>query len=178
MLRSTEPFTPSAEDLRKLAEHLFYEVQMAFDLTVVTFATRAHVHGLTYNAEVEALPLHVRQLTDFFWGTRRRTPRHERDAFAADYFAPGEWAKLRPERPALLHEVRTKAGWGIAHLTYGRAHVTQEEKTWQPAAICHALAPVVLSFVGNVDRSQLDPQWFDAIRPCVERFLAAVKPPP
>ena len=165
---------PNANDLRLLSEHLYYEVQMTFELAVITLATYQFIHPLTRNAQVEALPMHVRQLVDFFWKERSSNPRYERDAFAADYFEPGEWANLQPERPELLGEVWEKAGWGVAHLTYGRANVTPEQKLWEPVTICRALAPVVLCFVDNVERSKLNPAWFDSIRPCVERFLAMV----
>jgi len=169
-----EPSSPTAEDLWLLSEHIYYEVQMTFELAVITLATYQFIHPLTRNAQVEALPMHVRQLVDFFWKERSSNPKYARDAFAADYFAPGTWSKLRPERPELLGEVWEKAGWGVAHLTYGRAHVVPERKLWEPVTICHALAPIVLCFADNVDRSKLNPAWFDSMRPCVERFLATV----
>lgn len=61
---------------------------------------------------------------------RRQAPRSEHsgsDALAADYFPPGEWARLRPERPQILNDaLRRRVGWGVAHLTYGRASARGE----------------------------------------------------
>lgn len=165
----SEPFVPSAKELRLLTEHLWYEVQMTFDLVLVLATSTVH-HPLVKNAMVETFPMHVRQLCDFFWNERSPKSKAQRDAFAADYFDPGEWARLRPECPAVLDAVRTKVGWGIVHLTYGRANVTQEQKEWRPAEICCALLPVVRCFINNVDRTKLDPRAFDEIGPCVERF--------
>lgn len=171
----SERFTPSADELRRLTEHLHYEVQMTFDLAVLL--TGSHVPNLLVrNAMVETFPMHVRQLVDFFWKERSSNRKGERDAFAADYFDPGEWAMLRPERPPELGAVWVKVGWGIVHLTYGRANVTPEEKLWQPLAICRVLVPVVRCFIDNVDPAKLDPEWFDAMRLCIDRFSSRVLP--
>lgn len=165
----TNRFTPSDDELRLLTEHLYYEVQMTFDLSVL-LATSHIPNPLVRNAMVETFPMHVRQLIDFFWRERSSNPKAERDAFAADYFDPGEWAALRPERPADLDAVWEKVGWGIVHLTYGRANVTPEQKEWRPLLICQALAPVVRCFIDNVDPAKLDPEWFDPLRQCIDRF--------
>jgi hypothetical protein len=164
--------TPSEEDLRLLSEHLHYEIQMTFDLaSVVLTGGYATAHPILRNAMVEAFTIHVRQLIDFFWSGRTR--RNPRDAFAADYFDSHEWVSIRPNRPRELGEdLWQKVGWGVVHLTYGRAHVTAEQKEWRPVEICVALTPAVLCFVDNVDPSKLDPAWFDHVRPCVERFHA------
>jgi hypothetical protein len=165
-----DPFTPSEEDVSLLSEHLYYELLMTFDLAIYLAAksgrSRMHVH----NAMVEAFPMHVRQLIDFFWGKRSTNPKYQRDAFAADYFEPGEWADLRPEWPDGLRDVSSKVGWGVVHLTYDRAHVTPEEKLWNQSAICDLLLPVVRCFVDNVDPAKLDPEWFRHMRSCVDRY--------
>lgn len=125
---------------------------------------------LTRNAQVEALTIHVRQLHDFLWGDRKNDSGH--DAFAADYFPPGEWARLRPERPAILTpELRRKVGWGVAHLTYGRARSTYIDKQWDVIGLARAFAPAVVCFTDNVEPSKLDPRFFDLIRPVAAPFL-------
>src|ERR1044071_5847097 len=117
-----QPSTPSDDDLRLLSEHLHYEVVMTFGLARLLVDTQgAAVNRLVRYAQLEAFTIHVRQLIDVLWGDRKRPT----DAVASDYFAPGEWANLRPERPAILSDsLYDKVGWGVAHLTYGRAHVT------------------------------------------------------
>jgi hypothetical protein len=165
-----ERFTPTAEDLRLLTEHLAYEVSMTFDLALM-LATFHHRDQRMQNALVEAHPVHVRQLIDFFWTERTSRTRNKSDAFAADYFGPGEWATLRPERPTELgDDYWAKVGWGVVHLTYSRAHVTPEQKKWEPITTCRALAPTVLCFVDRVDPAKLDATHFGSIRPCVDRF--------
>jgi hypothetical protein len=90
---SAATFTPSADELRLLTEHLYYEIQMTFDLAdVLVFATPPvrPLDQLVRNALLEAFTIHVRQLIDFFWSKRSsgRTVTL-RDAYAADYFEPG-----------------------------------------------------------------------------------------
>jgi hypothetical protein len=162
---------PSADDLRLLSEHLFYEVAMTFHLAGFLAATAGTVlDQLARNAQIEALTIHVRQLHDFLWRDRAADSGH--DAFAADYYVPGEWAKLRPDRPAILDSpLLRKVGWGVAHLTYGRARSTVEDKQWDVIGMARALAPAVVSFADNVDPAKLDPRYLDAIRPLAEQFL-------
>lgn len=170
----TDRFTPSDDELRLLTEHLYYEVSMAFELTL-TLATHRIDHPFVLNATVEVIPIHLRQLIDFFWSKRSSNTKTQRDAFAADYFDPGLWAGLRPNLPGMLAAAREKAGWGVAHITYGRANVTAEQKQWPLPSMCDALVPVVECFLDNVDPSKLDPVWFSEIRAVVERFKREVR---
>jgi len=168
----SDRFTPSDDELRLLTEHLCYEVQMTFDLAMLLASLQVPRRPLMHNAMVESFPMHVRQLTDFFWKGRSSNPKAERDAFASDYFGHGEWTALRPECPPELDAVWEKVGWGIVHLTYGRANVTPQEKEWRPLLICQALAPAVRCFIDNVDPAKMDPEWFDPMRQCIDRFSA------
>jgi hypothetical protein len=169
------PFTPSDDDLRQLTEHLFYEVQMTFFLAAVLVKAQrqpppAAANQFLINVHVEAFTMHLRQLIDFLWG--ERSARSGTNAFAADYFAPGEWAKLRPERPEILSEaIRRKVGWGVVHLTYERAWSTPLDKQWDFDRLARGLAPAVICFVDNVDRAKLDREYFDHIRQWPEQFL-------
>jgi hypothetical protein len=80
---------------------------MTFDLAMLLASLQVPRRPPVHNAMVDAFPMHVRQLIDFFWRERSTNPKAKQDAFAADYFSPGEWATLRPERPAKLDAV-----WG------------------------------------------------------------------
>jgi len=143
-----------------LTEHLFYEVQMTFYLAWLLPNTQGTVlDPLARNAQIEAFTIHLRQLIEFLWRDRDRDAR-KGDAFAGDYFAPGEWANLRPERPAILSAaVHQKVGWGVAHLTCGRANSTEQDKQWNIAALASALPPAIICFTDNVDSAKLDPSW-------------------
>ena len=163
-MSNSKPFTPTADDLRLLSEHLCYELQMTFSLAAGLESTAGTVFDQwVRNARIEALTMHVRQTIDFLWGDRSN--RRARDAYAADYFAPGEWARLRPARPAILSEaLRSKVGWGVAHLTYRRARVTPQEKQWDVIGIARGLAPAVRCFADSVDPAKLDPAFVAAIK--------------
>jgi hypothetical protein len=63
-----------------------------------------------------------------------------------------------------------KIGWGVAHLTYGRAQSTVEDKQWAFVEIGQALVPAVLCFLDNVDRSKLEPEHYNLMRASVESF--------
>lgn len=168
-----QPGTLSTKELRLLSEHLHYEVMMTFGLARFLVETHGtELNQLMRNAEIEAFTIHLRQLIDFLW-TDRRAQSTNTDAFASDYFGPGEWAKLRPERPAILSAaLRRKVGWGVAHLTYDRAHSTVENKQWQPIPLAQALAPAVICFADNVDPGKLEARYLADIKPWAESVLA------
>jgi hypothetical protein len=143
-----------------LSEHLFYEIEMTFSLAALLVSTQGRgFDQVTHNARVETFPIHVRQLINFLWVEK---PRYGKPCplFASDYFAPGEWVKIRPERPDVLNEaLRHKIGWGVAHLTYNRAWSTEHDKQWKPIPLACALAPAVICFADNVDHAKLNPKW-------------------
>jgi hypothetical protein len=73
------------------------------------------------NALLESFAVHARCLNDFLW--HDRSDRIQRDAFAADFCAPGDWERVREDLPqAALVEIRSGRRFGreIMHLTYDR----------------------------------------------------------
>ncbi len=93
------------------------------------------------------------------------------DAFAGDYFAPREWANLRPERPPILNEaLHKKIGWGVAHLTYGRARSSPQDKLWDFVGLARGLAPTLVCFVDHVEPAKLEPPHLEGIRFYAARF--------
>jgi hypothetical protein len=68
---------------------------------------------LVRNALLEAFTIHVRQLIDFFWSERSsKWKQTQQGAYAADYFEPGEWRRLRPQRPQMPNRpLSGKVGW-------------------------------------------------------------------
>jgi hypothetical protein len=166
------PFTPSGQDIRLLSEHLHYEVWMTFELArLLTLRQMSAGSQAIQNAELEAFTIHVRQLYDFLWGDRSTKP-SSTDAFAADYFSAGEWARLRPAPPAILDKaLRKKVGWGVAHLTYGRANSTFADKEWVPIKLAQAFAPAVICFADNVDPALLDPAHLADLKPLAQSVM-------
>jgi hypothetical protein len=165
--RVTKP--PTTADLGLLSEHLCYEVEMTYCLAawLGAFPNASLVH----NAALEAFTIHVRQLTDFFWPQHPRRGGDSPDAFASDFFEEGEWERLQPERPDVLSDaIRKKIGWGVAHLTYGRAWSKPEDKQWNVAARARALAPAVIALVDNVEPEKLDPDHVKRMKVCAEEW--------
>jgi len=82
---------------------------------------------------------------DFLKG--KRDPRQQvtqRGIYAADYFGPDEWSRLRPQRPATLNRLLTsKVGWGVVHLTIDRARSTPQDKEWNALEMANALVPAL-----------------------------------
>jgi hypothetical protein len=171
-----EAWTPSTEDLRQLGEHLFYEVEMLYRLPHLILQSPGLYAQDARNALIEGFTIHVRQLIDFFW------PQHARrmkDILASDYYDPGRWDEIRPERPEILSEaLRRKIGWGVMHLTYDRAWSRPEEKGWDFIGLARALGPVVICFVDAVDHDLLDPKHPPAVmKAYAEAFLAGTPDP-
>lgn len=127
------------------------------------------------NAQIEAFTLHLWQLSEFFW--RDPPPpraRRERDAFAADYFPDGEWARIRPGRPAIIAKIagapeRTR----LAYSNW----VRPADLLWDVVTQAFALAPVVMCFADAVDRSQFTPGYVNGMRVCAEMFVNGQRPP-
>jgi hypothetical protein len=174
-VRKRRPWEPTAEDRQALTEHLFYEVQMTFFLAGQLDApTASRMDVSLRNAQVEAFTLHLGQLVDFFWGESQRFGAR-RDAYAADYFAPGEWARLRPGRPSILEKaLRDRAGWNITHLTYDRQTFRPVDHVWDAVSQAFALAPVVKKFIATVDHSQFTPGYVNGMKICLEMFAQDV----
>jgi hypothetical protein len=164
-------FTPTDDDLRLLSEHLCYEVEMTYSLAAWMVAHRGEGDQLAANAVLESFTIHLRQLIDFFWPENPRRSGDAPDALASDFFEEGEWERLRPERPEILSEaIRKKVGWGVAHLTYGRARAKPEDKEWAFVALAHALAPAVIAFVDNVEPRKLVPEEVERMKTCAEAW--------
>jgi hypothetical protein len=162
-------YTPDEDDLRLLSEHLCYEVEMTYALAGWMIENQGTADQLAANAVLESFTIHLRQLIDFFWPENPRRSGDTPDALAADFFEEGEWERLRPERPEILSEaIRRKVGWGVAHLTYGRARSKPEDKQWAVVALAHALAPAVIAFVDNVEPGKLVPEEVERMKKCAE----------
>lgn len=174
-----KPWTPDDDDRRRLTEHLTYEVEMAFYLALMIDARAGTVPDPSQrNADIESFTVHLRQLVEFLW---RDGPQNmdRKNAFAADYFAPGEWAKLRPERPAILDKLlHERIGWGVVHLTYDRAWVQPKDTWWDVRPLAQAFGPAVLRFVENVDAGKLAPSFLDRMGESARTYLAYARADP
>ena len=122
------------------------------------------------NAQIEAFTHHLRSLSQFFWGDPpAAVDRYERDAFAADYFPEGAWARYRPELPPII--AKTVGAPDTSALTYSNAWVRPAEVLWDAVAQAFALAPVVMRFADAVDHEQFTPGYVHGMRLCAEMFV-------
>ena len=171
-MRRKPRWTPTAEDRQQLTEHLFYEIQLTFFLAgQLDSPTGSRLDASLRNAQIESLTLHLRQLTEFFWGDPDRE-RADRHAFASDYFADGEWERLRPGLPSIL----APEGAGFSRLSYAKPWVRPADKVWDLVTQAFAIAPVVVRFADTVDHSQFTAGYVNGMRICAEMFLNGQRP--
>jgi hypothetical protein len=171
-MRRAKAWTPDGADRERLTEHLFYEVQMTFFLAgQLDTPTGSRLDVSLRNAQVEALALHLRQLTEFFWGEPDRD-RERRHAFAADYFSDAEWQRLRPQLPAIL----VPDGSAFPRLSYEGNWTRPSDKVWDLVTQAFALAPVVIRFADSVDHSQFTAGYVNGMRICADMFVNGQRP--
>jgi hypothetical protein len=143
------------EELRAVAEHLYYEVGMFLNLAKV-LATGALGEGSLNNAVLESFTVHPRVLLEFLFGENLR----DDDVVADDFLgSEGRWANLAGEIPPILNAVRQRVGKEIAHLTYARVSVTPEAKHWHFLEIAAAMQSVLERLLAVVPRTRLGPSW-------------------
>jgi hypothetical protein len=143
----------STEELRAFSEHLLYELQMLFRLAD---RLRSHTDGeeqLPWEVEmacIESFAIHTRALAQFIW--RDRTgDRHPDDAFASDYFPPGEWATLRDRvQRSAIDGLSARTGHEVAHLSYKRTAIAEEERSWPFDVIAGVIGRAFRLFLENV----------------------------
>jgi hypothetical protein len=169
--RKKKEWRPSAAQRERLTEHLFHEVQMTFFLAgELSAPTGSRLDVSLRNAQLEAFTLHLRSLCEFFWGDPPpAVQRYERDAFAADYFPDGDWARYRPELPPIVAKI--VGAPDTSRLTYSNAWARPADLLWDVVPQAFALAPVVVRFADAVDHEQFTPGYVHGMRLCAEMFI-------
>jgi hypothetical protein len=169
--RKKKEWRPSAAQLERLTEHLFHEIQMTFFLAAELSApTGSRLDVSLRNAQIEAFTLHLNSLCEFFWGDPPpAVDRYERDAFAADYFPDGDWARYRPELPQII--AKSVGAPETARLTYSNAWGRPADLLWDVVPQAFALAPVVMLFADAVDHAQFTPGYAHGMKLCAEMFV-------
>ena len=142
-----------ASRLAAAAVHLDYEAGMLWKTAEEMASGRAQTRAQR-NAIVESFALHTRNLIDFFYGDPRRpTKRRGKDDVVAGHFFsdPYRWQRARPRQSSLLRRAEKRADKEIAHLTYGRLDVEQQEKPWPASDIVADLGAVLDAFGETAD---------------------------
>ncbi len=148
----------SPDRLRGWAEeHLMYEVNTLVYATV-ELGNTPEQRSARENTLLESFAVHARCLNDFLW--HDRGDRQPRDAFAADFCAPGDWERVRHDLPqAALEDVRNRRRFGreIMHLTYDRIDGDGEDKRWPCGAVVLEVAGALREFATRSLADRLDP---------------------
>ncbi len=112
------------DELRKAAEHLEYEIGMLVSMANI-LSINVLGRGQLANAALESFTIHARNLLDFLYPQGAR----EDDVIADDYFPiPDDWQKRRTVKTQILENVHRRVGKEVAHLTYARLEINNEQK--------------------------------------------------
>ncbi len=146
---------PTRDEKRAIVEHLRYEVQMLRSATYALTST-IPLGFVLQNALLEAVALHTRNLVDFFYLTPN--PRHPDDVLARDLVRDlAMWEAARPVKSGLLQEAEVKADKQVAHLTYARLGLTEEQRKWHYVALLGEVEALLSLFLTHAD-TDLVPQ--------------------
>jgi len=141
--------TPSEKELRAFSDHLLYEIEM-FSATVGVLAVViemevSHTRTTLRNALMESWALHVRNLLSFLYDRRAG----KGDAVAADFVGSG-WAAKRGAKPEVLALAHAKASKEMAHMSWLRSVLTDDQREWHPEPIIVALGNALHEFLDSV----------------------------
>ncbi len=138
----------TAEELRDAWKHLEYEIMMLNEVgkTLTTFKVdlgddQARVH---WNALIESFTIHARSLIAFLYAEK---PERD-DVVAVDFFNdPSAWLSRRPALTDLLRRVHPRVGKEVAHLTYARIGITEEQRQWPFVRIAIEIGAALREFL-------------------------------
>jgi hypothetical protein len=172
----------SDPELRALSDHVLYEVQMLFALTERLGSHIAMADSeLPWDVEMaflESFTLHARNLIEFLWPDG---PRRKEDGIAADFFEPGEWARIRPPRETTLDQVPERVGREIVHMTYHRVDLAEGARAWKFGQIAASIGRCLRVFLAEVPDERVAPAFGSKAKSALPAFLrwpVAVSFPP
>ncbi|HTZ87307.1 MAG TPA: hypothetical protein VMB05_11630 [Solirubrobacteraceae bacterium] len=136
------------DELREVSKHLLYEMQM-FGMTMTMLAAFEGIdpedaRATMQNALMESWALHARNLLAFLYDDR---PARD-DAIAGDFIQG--WREKRGPKAALLGLAQAKTSKEMAHLSYVRAQLTEDERQWHHAPMIVELGKPLHLFVDEV----------------------------
>jgi hypothetical protein len=146
--------TRNPEELQGISKAVLYELQMLFGTAQ---ALRDDVQGREQRAMswpqrmacIESFAIHARVLEAFLWDKPRKA--HPDDAFATDFFDEGVWESIRERvQRAALDDLRARAGYEIAHLSYKRVGKRETAREWKFDVIAGVIGNAFRLFLENV----------------------------
>jgi hypothetical protein len=143
------------EELRQATDLLYWEIWM-FQSLVQGMASGIAGESVINNALLESFGIHVRGLIWFFDAD---SPRKD-DVIAEDFLPLSDtWQVARPKKTAVIEEAKSRADKKIAHLTYARLKVSQEQKPWEFLQIHDDLNKAIERFLRLVADDFLGQRW-------------------
>jgi len=137
------------------SEDLYYEYAMMCGVAAL-LANPNLPESVTNNALLESFAVHARSLLQFLYIDK---PFRDDDVVAVD-FVPN-WPNGRIARTSLLETVDFRVGKEVAHLTYSRANVKPECKSWHHKMISDEIRDTFRVFLSRVPDRLLGPSWDD-----------------
>lgn len=138
---------PERERLRGIREHLYYERDMLI-YSLARIGDMGPHTSAAKNCFIESFTIHARSLYGMLYA---ENPRDD-DVIAEDFFSDREyWKKIRPDATGNLKKIHGRVGKEVAHLTYGRIGITEEEKNWPYTDIANDLLNIFKLFESNAD---------------------------
>lgn len=152
-------------------DHVVYEVEQLHGLIVRFREIGEHdrEHGerdldyldmATRNAQVDSFAIHVRALVDFLYDQRGK----DTDVIASDYVPTG-WTP--PKQPESLRSVKPRVGKEIAHMSYRRVGMTDEQRQWRYVQVWHDLSTILRAFVAKASTDLLPKEVTLSILACL-----------
>ena len=133
-------------------KHLLYEVGTLHTVTGKLMNRHHKDDPAVENALLESFGVHARNLIDFVWVEH---PKVATDAVAGDYV--DDWEP--PEQSERLSRVKDRVGKEIAHLSYHRLDISEEQKGSQVIGIGPELLSAFGSFAERVPDERVPHGW-------------------
>ena len=136
------------EELHGIWQHLVYEIQMCFEAGKMLSTFKPNEvrdeDRVIHNALIESFTIHARSLVAFLYP---EDPRPD-DVTGDDFFDdPSVWRKIRPTKTKALENAHPRVAKEVAHLTYARIVITEEQRRWPFPRIAADLGLALREFV-------------------------------
>jgi hypothetical protein len=133
----------SDDELKAIVPHVQYEMDVFFAAAQLLDPNLPEDWKLR-SLLIEGFTLHARILFLFFYGDEKARPD---DVLAEDFLdSPETWRRARPRFPKPLGVLAVRVAKEVAHLTYARGHVRQEEKGWDIRQIVELMSLIIARF--------------------------------
>jgi hypothetical protein len=148
--------TRTSEELHAVSLDVLYDVQLMFRASDrLGQSTIDPEFALPWEIEMallESFAVHARCLIHFLW---RDGSRHPEDAFARDFFRANDWQRIRPSKERTIDGVDDRVGVEIAHLSYNRSRVPEEDRLWSHGQIVSSIGRCLREFITHVPEDRV-----------------------